>query len=84
MTPYQLEDAYKTGALPLADDTPPTDGTGAAVRVSQTIGSAENPSISRLQSGPISPLSRASARGGAVPMNNLSVYITYVETTAEH
>ncbi|EGG12385.1 aspartic peptidase A1 [Melampsora larici-populina 98AG31] len=72
MTPYQLEDVYNTGALPLVDDTPPTDGTGAAVRVSQAIGSAENPSISRVQSGAISPLSRASARGGAVPMNNLA------------
>ncbi|KAH9823191.1 aspartic peptidase A1 [Melampsora americana] len=71
MTPYQLEDAYNTGALPLVEDTP-TDGTAAAVRVSQTVGSAETPSISRSQSGPISPLLRASARGGAVPMNNLA------------
>lgn len=77
MTPYQLEDAYHSGELPLAndDDTPPPSDDassggaagGAAIRVTATVGNAGAASSA--------PLARVVGRASTLPMNNL--YVLY-------
>lgn len=74
MTPFQLEDAYNSGSMPVINRNEPESGTEETpgVRILSTVGSA-NPNILANQA-PLLPTS-SGRRGGAIPMNNLLAFV---------